>query len=90
MERRHLLQDVDIVAALGHQRETSRRFVSPITSDVRMCEMLPAYGLEVLDVDDLAEDAGRDRLPDRGVIGRVTEDYERGPDRSVLGIPACL
>jgi hypothetical protein len=69
------------VTTLGHQRETRRLLVPPIPSDVGMREMLSADGFEVLDVDDLAEDPGGDRLADGGVVGRVPEDCENKKKR---------
>ena len=69
------------MTTLGHQREARRLFVPPIPSDVGMREMLSADGFEVLDVDDLAEDPGGDRLADGGVVGRVPEDCENKKKR---------
>lgn len=50
----YVLQDVEIMAALGHEGETRLALFPPIPSDVRVCEMLTTDGLEVLDVDYLA------------------------------------
>ena len=33
------LNQIEIVATLGHQRESTRRSVTPVSADVRMCEM---------------------------------------------------
>lgn len=60
------------MATLGHQREARRRLVSPVAAYVRMRKVLPSYGFDVLDVDDISKDARLEHLFDCAVVGRVT------------------
>lgn len=68
------LDDVDIMAALCHETERRLLLVAPVAAHKRVREMLLPDGLEVLDVFDLAEDAGADDFLDGAIVGRVAED----------------
>ena len=46
-------EDVEVVTTLGHEREAGSGLVLPITAHVRVCKMLPANRLDVLDVNDV-------------------------------------
>lgn len=94
-ERRNLLgriaahvegQDVEVVTALGHERKARRRLVLPVATHVRVRKVLPAHRLNVLDIDDLAQNARVEHLLHRSVVRRVSHHCVADKAKSV---PEC-
>ena len=82
--------EVDVVAALGQQREAALPLVPPVAPDEAVRKVPEEDGLGVVDDDDLAEGAARDDLPDLDGGREVAEDVAHRHDGVVpLAGPSC-
>lgn len=75
------------MAGLGKQRAVAKgRRAPPVTPDVAVCEMPPAYRLGVLQGDDVADDAvEEEELAEEDVMRAVPEDVADGEDLGPAG-----
>lgn len=70
-----------LLAGLGHQSKGAVGLLVPVAAHKRVGKVLVSNGLNVLDVDYLAERPGVDDLLDGGVVWRVAKHCQAKSDR---------
>lgn len=67
---------IDILAALGHQRERRILLPGPVAAHVRVCKVVEADWLDVYNIDELTQSSGANNLSQSLGIRGISEDLK--------------